>query len=353
MKKKTIITLLLTLIAVVGQSQENNTSYTFKGDVREIIKDMANDGVTLETYFLVDYASKEPITKKQACKDSVISISGKTDAPRLVQLCLEMKIPGGIRTKSFPFILEAGDIVFTIDTRTFSVGGTPRNDALFKAVNELREAYKADDFEKVRQIPKDYILQHKDDVSAILMLTINGKPDTADEAAEQLALIEQCGDVVRQHPVIIKSIEDANTVLSRPKEGDMFKDFAIDYDGQTHRLSDYVGRGKYALVDFWASWCGPCRREIPNLISLYEKYKNRNFTIVGVAVNDKPEATLKAIAQDSIPYPQILNTQNVAPSLYGFDGIPYIILIAPEGRILGTGLRGENINRKLSEIFGE
>ena len=133
----------------------------------------------------------------------------------------------------------------------------------------------------------------------------------------------------------------------------MFKDFAIDYDGQTHRLSDYVGRGKYVLVDFWASWCGPCRREIPNLISLYEKYKNRNFTIVGVAVNDKPEATLKAIAQDSIPYPQILNTQNVAPSLYGFDGIPYIILIDPEGRILGTGLRGENINRKLSEIFGE
>ena len=211
MKKKTIITLLLTLITVVGQSQENNTSYTFKGDVREIIKDMANDGVTLETYFLVDYASKEPITKKQACKDSVISISGKTDAPRLVQLCLEMKIPGGIRTKSFPFILEAGDIVFTIDTRTFSVGGTPRNDALFKAINELREAYKADDFEKVRQIPKDYILQHKDDVSAVLMLTANGKPDTPDEAAEQLALIEQCGDVVRQHPAIIKSIEDANT----------------------------------------------------------------------------------------------------------------------------------------------
>lgn len=353
MKKKTIITLLLTLIAVVGQSQENNTSYTFKSDIREIIKDMANDDVTLEKYFLVDYASKEPITKKQVCKDSMISISGKTDAPRLVQLCLEMKIPGGVRTKSFPFILEPGDIVFTIDTKTFSVGGTPRNEALFKAINELREAYKADDFEKVRQIPKDYILQHKDDVSAVLMLTANGKPDTPDEAAEQLALIEQCGDVVRQHPAIIKSIEDANTILSRPKEGDMFKDFAVDYDGKTHRLSDYVGRGKYVVVDFWASWCGPCRREIPNLISLYEKYKNRNFTIVGVAVNDKPEATLKAIAQDSIPYPQILNTQDITPHLYGFDGIPYMVLFAPDGHILACGLRGEALNNKLAEIFGE
>ena len=353
MKKKTIITLLLTLIAVVGQSQENNTSYTFKSDIREIIKDMANDDVTLEKYFLVDYASKEPITKKQVWKDSVISISGNITAPRLVQLSLEMKIPGGVRTKSFPFILEPGDIVFTIDTKTFSVGGTPRNEALFKAINELREAYKADDFEKVRQIPKDYILQHKDDISAVLMLTANGKPDTPDEAAEQLALIEQCGDVVRQHPAIIKSIEDANTILNRPKEGDMFKDFAVDYDGKTHRLSDYVGRGKYVVVDFWASWCGPCRREIPNLISLYEKYKNRNFTIVGVAVNDKPEATLKAIAQDSIPYPQILNTQDITPHLYGFDGIPYMVLFAPDGHILACGLRGEALNNKLAEIFGE
>ena len=353
MKKKTIITLLLTLIAVVGQSQENNTSYTFKSDIREIIKDMANDDVTLEKYFLVDYASKEPITKKQVWKDSVISISGNITAPRLVQLSLEMKIPGGVRTKSFPFILEPGDIVFTIDTKTFSVGGTPRNEALFKAINELREAYKADDFEKVRQIPKDYILQHKDDISAVLMLTANGKPDTPDEAAEQLALIEQCGNVVRQHPAIIKSIEDANTILSRPKEGDMFKDFAIDYDGKTHRLSDYVGRGKYVVVDFWASWCGPCRREIPNLISLYEKYKNRDFTIVGVAVNDKPEATLKAIAQDSIPYPQILNTQDITPHLYGFDGIPYMVLFAPDGHILACGLRGEALNNKLAEIFGE
>ena len=353
MKKKTIITLLLTLIAVVGQSQENNTSYTFKSDIREIIKDMANDDVTLEKYFLVDYASKEPITKKQVWKDSVISISGKITAPRLVQLSLEMKIPGGVRTKSFPFILEPGDIVFTIDTKTFSVGGTPRNEALFKAINELREAYKADDFEKVRQIPKDYILQHKDDVSAVLMLTANGKPDTPDEAAEQLALIEQCGDVVRQHPAIIKSIEDANTILNRPKEGDMFKDFAVDYDGKTHRLSDYVGRGKYVVVDFWASWCGPCRREIPNLITLYEKYKNRDFTIVGVAVNDKPEATLKAIAQDSIPYPQILNTQDITPRLYGFDGIPYMVLFAPDGHILACGLRGEALNNKLAEIFGE
>ena len=353
MKKKTIITLLLTLIAVVGQSQENNTSYTFKSDIREIIKDMANDDVTLEKYFLVDYASKEPITKKQVWKDSVISISGNITAPRLVQLSLEMKIPGGVRTKSFPFILEPGDIVFTIDTKTFSVGGTPRNEALFKAINALREAYKADDFEKVRQIPKDYILQHKDDVSAVLMLTANGKPDTPDEAAELLALIEQCGNVVRLHPAIIKSIEDANTILSRPKEGDMFKDFAVDYDGKTHRLSDYVGRGKYVVVDFWASWCGPCRREIPNLITLYEKYKNRDFTIVGVAVNDKPEATLKAIAQDSIPYPQILNTQDITPRLYGFDGIPYMVLFAPDGHILACGLRGEALNNKLAEIFGE
>ena len=140
-------------------------------------------------------------------------------------------------------------------------------------------------------------------------------------------------------------------MLNRPKEGDMFKDFAVDYDGTTHRLSDYVGRGKYVLVDFWASWCGPCRAEIPNLITAYNKYKDKGFTVLGVAVNDMPEATLKAIKDDGIPYPQILNSQQIAASAYGFDAIPQIILFAPDGTLLARDLRGEEIENKLAEIF--
>ena len=139
--------------------------------------------------------------------------------------------------------------------------------------------------------------------------------------------------------------------MTRPKEGDMFKDFAVEYDGKTTRLSDYVGRGRYVLVDFWASWCGPCRQEIPNLIALYEKYKDEKFQMLGVAVQDNPEASLKAIDEMQIPYPQILNTQKIATDLYGIQAIPEIILFAPDGTILARGLRGEEIEQQLQNLF--
>ncbi|MBO4551538.1 MAG: TlpA family protein disulfide reductase, partial [Bacteroidaceae bacterium] len=136
-------------------------------------------------------------------------------------------------------------------------------------------------------------------------------------------------------------------------EGDMFKDFAVEYDGKTTHLSDYVGQGKYVLVDFWASWCGPCRQEIPNLIALYEKYKDKNFQMLGVAAQDNPEDTRKAIEEEKMPYPQIINSQQIATDLYGITGIPEIILFAPDGTILKRGLRGEGIEKKLEEIFND
>jgi thiol-disulfide isomerase/thioredoxin len=135
--------------------------------------------------------------------------------------------------------------------------------------------------------------------------------------------------------------------------GEKFIDFAVDYGGKTTRLSDYVGRGQYVLVDFWASWCGPCRAGIPRLIAAYNKYKDKGLTVLGIAVKDKPEATLKAIAELRIPYPQILNSQNIATDLYGIIGIPHIILFAPDGTILARGLRGEEIDKKLADVFND
>ena len=131
----------------------------------------------------------------------------------------------------------------------------------------------------------------------------------------------------------------------------MFTDFECEYNGKVQKLSDYVGKGKYVLVDFWASWCSPCKAEIPNLIKVYEKYKGDKFEVLGVATWDKPKDTEKAIQQMNIPYPQIINAQKAGSDAYGIMGIPQIILFAPDGKILKRDLRGAAIEEELQKIF--
>ncbi len=131
-----------------------------------------------------------------------------------------------------------------------------------------------------------------------------------------------------------------------------FVDFEATYNGKTSRLSDYVGRGKYVLVDFWASWCGPCIGEIPHLIDVYNRYGGEDFTVLGVATWDELENTLAAIERLGIPYPQMLNAQTAGSDAYGIEGIPEIILFAPDGSIVARGLRGEQIAETVKKALG-
>lgn len=132
-----------------------------------------------------------------------------------------------------------------------------------------------------------------------------------------------------------------------------FVDFSVVYQGKTTRFSDYVGRGQYVLVDFWASWCAPCRAEIPNLIAAYNKYKDKGLQVLGVAVSDKPAHTEAAIKELGITYPQIINAQTTAAEAYHFNSIPFVLLFAPEGNVIANGLRGRDIDKKLAEIFND
>ena len=130
-------------------------------------------------------------------------------------------------------------------------------------------------------------------------------------------------------------------------------EYEAEYEGQTQKLSDYVGKGKYVLVDFWASWCGPCRGEIPTIIDLYNKYAGDNFAVLGVATWDEPADTRKAMEELGIQYPQIMNAQKAGSDAYNIEGIPEIILFAPDGTIVKRGLRGEAMVKAVEEALGK
>jgi len=126
-------------------------------------------------------------------------------------------------------------------------------------------------------------------------------------------------------------------------------------EGKIIRLSDL--RGKYVLIDFWASWCGPCRKENPNVVRLYNKYKDENFTIYSVSLDKDKERWEKAIKADGLVWNNHVSDlkfwQSEVVPKYKIQGIPHTVLIDPEGEIIATKLRGASLERKLKEIFGK
>ena len=129
-----------------------------------------------------------------------------------------------------------------------------------------------------------------------------------------------------------------------------------DTAGKMVSLSSF--RGKYVLIDFWASWCGPCRRENPNVVKAYNAYKGKNFTILGVSL-DRPNAKdkwLAAIHKDGLTWNHVSDLKfwdSKAADLYAVRGIPQNFLLDPNGKIIGKNLRGEDLENKLAEIFGK
>jgi len=153
----------------------------------------------------------------------------------------------------------------------------------------------------------------------------------------------------------VKTLRQLIATLDKVSIGKQATDFtASDPQGKAVKLSDHFG--KYLLIDFWAAWCGPCRKENPNLVNAYQKFKDKGFDVYGVSLDKNKESWLKAIDKDGLVWTQVSDLKywhSEPAALYGVRAIPANFLLDPEGKIIGKNLKGEELHKKLEELLGD
>lgn len=295
------------------------------------------DGTTV---YLMDF-DKDIKVDSTSVANSTVKFTTEVESPFIARLVI-----GGNRGPLF--FAQQGDITFEGSTPQ----GTPLNDALkayAQAYNELGNEFRA--------LPENATDQQRqaiyDRANALSDSVMNANIDnplgaylflqaaydmTPQELSHALDKTPQLKGYKR-----IQKVADTFARKEATSAGKKFTDFEITHDGKTQRLSDFVGKGNPVLVDFWASWCGPCRRESATLKQIYSKYHDKGLEVLGVAVWDEPDNTLDAIEELQLPWPQIIDAQTIPTDLYGILGIPCIIMFDGQGTILFRDLQGEDL----------
>ncbi|MBS1495309.1 MAG: AhpC/TSA family protein [Bacteroidetes bacterium] len=379
--KKCLVALMLCTAFAACKQQDNKGKFTLTGD----IKNISNQKVYLDQLF---FSQKNPeVLDTAEIKDGHFTLSATAAEEGLYRIRFEQQ------DNNYFFINDESDIHLNADVNEKAVKGiqvnTPAN-LLFKKflsdIDDRRIALQtlsanADSLKhvpgsdsllnetskKINQLSENFnsfVLTSVDTLSDPVVamfalgysqgISADQLKDPVNKLAKRFPKHQGIATLLTQfNQMLEKQPEQSATNTASPKVGSMAPDITMnDTEGKPFSLSQL--KGKYVLVDFWASWCGPCRGENPNVVAAYNKYKNKNFTILGVSLDEDKSAWLKAIKNDKLEWKQISDLKqwnSAAVGLYGFDGIPYNVLIDPQGKIIATELRGEALEAKLAEVL--
>ncbi len=377
--KKTIY-LLFAIILIAACKEKKNGTFIVNGEILHA----PGKKVTL---IEAPYTNEQPVILDSAMLDAKgsFSLKGRANEEGIYRLVLENG-PDVILVNDNSEITVHLDVN---DYRNYKVEGSEASASLhtlfedyhakdstilanFKAINELEkipgkdsvvEAMKsANDkhVEGLNSLLHDFI---KNNSSPAAVLYVLGIASQTIKPEELKAIVDVAASKFPQHAGLTR----VKTMLSLKKPAAETRPEAPAYaltgkqspdlqmqgvDGKNMSISQF--KGKFLLVDFWASWCGPCRQENPNVVAAYNKFKNKNFTILGISLDQDKEAWQKAIAKDNLNWNHMSDLkqwESAAVPAFGFEGIPFNVLIDPSGKIIASGLRGEDLDRKLEEVL--
>lgn len=363
------LTYLFAAAAIFAACNGGNKGYVVTGTVEE--------GINGDTVYLATVENRRLVNIDTAViSNGKFVFKGVQDTA--VQRYITYKGATPQDGLSMDFYLENGKINVTLSKENDSATGTPANDAyqairsqlngLNKEMMAIYEAMATDttlteeqrtaqraQFEKLQEqttlVIKEGIAQNIKNIVGINLLKQNYYSMGVEELDPLLSQIP----AEYNNDKGITRIKENVEKMKATAVGQKFIDFEMkDPEGNTVKLSDYAGKGKVVLVDFWASWCGPCRREMPNLVEAYKQYKNKGFEIVGVSLDRDANAWKKAIAELKITWPQMSDLkfwECEGAQLYAVNSIPHVVLLDAEGTIIARGLHGEELQKAIAEAI--